>query len=1553
MENVKISVIIPIYNEGKSIKILVERLKKALSSTEKSYELIFVDDNSTDETNQIFKDFKNDKQIILVKKVGKPGKAFSLTQGFEVAKGNAIAMIDGDLQYPPEAIPKMIKSLENADVVVANRKSYKGPIPRRLLSSTFRTFFGKFLFGLNHDIQSGLKVMTREVIETVRFNPSSPWTFDLEFLHRAKQAGFKIENFNIDFEKRKNGFSKITPIRQTFEIGTNALRLRAKRIKPVHFPSIKKDSMLGAGVGFKKKKYITHTSMHHSHSAIKTFTFAQKIVIGLILIDLILGFYLQPLLTLQILVAFLSFIYFADVIFNLYLTIKSLTFPNEIRSSDQDLANIDEKKLPVYTILCPLYKEAHVLPQFLSSLVNISWPKDRLDVVLLLEEDDTKTQEKVKEIKLPPYVRALIVPHSIPKTKPKACNFGLAHAKGEYLVVYDAEDTPDPMQLKKAYLGFEKADPKVICLQAKLNYYNPHQNLLTRFFTAEYSLWFDVTLTGLQSINTSIPLGGTSNHFKTKSLLDVQGWDPFNVTEDADLGTRLFKKGFRTAIIDSTTLEEANSKIKNWIRQRSRWIKGYMQTYLVHIREASNHGRKQGVHSLIFQLIIGGKIAFIFINPFLWLATFSYFALYAYVGAAIESLYPILVFYMALTSLVFGNFLFLYYYMIGVAKKGQWSLMKYVLFIPFYWLMISIAAVVALYQLFLKPYHWEKTVHGFHLEKKIKKAVVKEIFEAEEIRTGLVFPKKFAKNWAAIITGKTYIGGGLLVGSSVIANFLNFFFNAYLGRVLGFAEFALIGLMGSFYSFYTILCIAFTTTTTYRSGYLTGKYGEGAGFSFWSFISRKSTYLSLFLAVTWILLTPVLMDYFNSSNPYVFIFFGLILLVGIINGINLGFISSELKFIPLAIIRLFDPIIKLVSVSIFVYAGLKNWSFAAIPLGVIATFTAGTFFIKKQKAVQEHSVPKSEVNKFPGKFFLASILTGFSMTAFITVDILLANHFLSPSEAGQYTLLSLVGKMVFFMGGLVSPFLTTFVSRKEGANKNTEKILYVILFITFLFSLIGFIAFGPLGKITVPILFGEKALVIVPYLTLFTLSIMCYSISKIFINYYLIKRVYSFTVATSLLVILQVILISLHHSNFVEIAFAMQMVWILHLFITISMHLGIKYVRSFENNLSKLFYFFTKTPKKQGSLNILIFNWRDTKHKWAGGAEVYIHELAKRWVKEDNNVTLFSGNSMKRTGNEVLDGVQIIRKGGFYTIYIWAVLYYLFKFRGKFDVVIDSENGIPFFTPLYCRKPKFLLIHHVHQEVFRKSLKRPFSWIALFLEAKLMPLVYRNIQVITVSPSSKEAILKHKLTKIDPIIIYNGVDLETYKPGNKSKNPLILYLGRLQYYKSLHVFLVAAKRVLKKIPNAEFVIAGDGEQKNSLQEFAKKIGILEKIKFLGKVTEEEKINLFQKSWLFVNPSFMEGWGITTIEANACATPAVASDVPGLRDSIKNPHTGILVEYGNYKNFADSIIKLIEDRKLWKEMSRESLNWAQNFDWDASADKFLRILTEHELQQERI
>lgn len=717
-----IDILLPVLNEAQSLPVLVERIDKTFKKAKFEYQIIAVDDHSSDESVKVLTDLAKDFPITILRKKGKAGKAYSILEAAASSQAEFLCMIDADLQYPPEVIPQMMKLAEDHGVVIGKRKKYNGSLMRRFGSRGVAWFCGRILLGITGDVQSGLKVFRRDILAEIPKSEITPWALDLPLLHTAMDMGYTIDEVEIDFDERKHGHSKLQLIGPSFQIAGGALKLKMKGSTVRYIEPEDKGNMLGAGVIHKRQRFITHTTLKQRQSALITFTRWQKMLLLFLGALIAVGLLFNALLTAQILVAILSLIYFIDVVFNFFLILKSLHSPPEITSSAEEIAALDVKKLPVYSILCPLYREAHVLPHFLSAIEKLDWPKEKLDVLLLFEADDAESLQAIKKIKFPEYIRTIIVPDSQPKTKPKACNYGLSLARGEYVVIFDAEDIPDPLQLKKAYLGFKKVGPKVRCLQAKLNYYNPHQNWLTRFFTAEYSLWFDVILTGLQTIETTIPLGGTSNHFRTRDLLEIEGWDPFNVTEDCDLGIRLFKKGYKTAIIDSTTLEEANSNVKNWIRQRSRWIKGYMQTYLIHMRDPIDFAKENGIHALFFQLTIGGKLAFILINPFLWVMTALYFLWNPYFGPTIESLYPSLVFYMAAVSLVFGNFMYIYYYMIGCAKREHWTLIKWVYLVPVYWLMVSFAAFVALYQLIVKPHYWEKTVHGLHLKKNLASA---------------------------------------------------------------------------------------------------------------------------------------------------------------------------------------------------------------------------------------------------------------------------------------------------------------------------------------------------------------------------------------------------------------------------------------------------------------------------------------------------------------------------------------------------------------------------------------------------------------------------------------------------------------------------------------------------------------------------------------------------------------------------------------------------------------------------------------------------------------
>lgn len=385
------------------------------------------------------------------------------------------------------------------------------------------------------------------------------------------------------------------------------------------------------------------------------------------------------------------------------------------------------------------------------------------------------------------------------------------------------------------------------------------------------------------------------------------------------------------------------------------------------------------------------------------------------------------------------------------------------------------------------------------------------------------------------------------------------------------------------------------------------------------------------------------------------------------------------------------------------------------------------------------------------------------------------------------------------------------------------------------------------------------------------------------------------------------------------------------------------------SNLMDLGGLFVPTHKvKEKGLRVLVFNWRDTKHLWAGGAEVYIHELSRRWAKEGNSVTLFCGNDGQSLRNEAVDKVNIIRRGGFFTVYLWAILYTVFKFRNKFDVVIDSENGIPFFTPLFTTKPVILLVHHVHQEIFIEHMKFPLSYIGRFIEGKVMPFVYKNHQVITVSESSRKEIIKTGIAPEERVQIVNpGIEMPN-KKFKKTEFPSVIYLGRLKAYKNVDIAIRAFSNVVKRFTAARFYIVGEGDSIGSLRDVVVKLGLEEKVLFLGKVSEEEKVRLLSESWVAVQPSTVEGWGITVIEANSCKTPVIASDTKGLRDSIIDGKTGILVKVKDTKAFSKNMKKLIVNKRLRDVSSKEAYKWAKQFSWDESAKSFYHVLfQEHE------
>ncbi len=356
-------------------------------------------------------------------------------------------------------------------------------------------------------------------------------------------------------------------------------------------------------------------------------------------------------------------------------------------------------------------------------------------------------------------------------------------------------------------------------------------------------------------------------------------------------------------------------------------------------------------------------------------------------------------------------------------------------------------------------------------------------------------------------------------------------------------------------------------------------------------------------------------------------------------------------------------------------------------------------------------------------------------------------------------------------------------------------------------------------------------------------------------------------------------------------------------------------------------------------MRIVIFNWRCFRHSQAGGAELYLHKQAAVWADAGHEVTWLTSRPAGVARKEEAEGIQFVRCGGRLSLYICAAFEFLRHFRST-DVIIDVENGIPFFTQLYARVPVVLLIFHVHTDVWKREESWLMARLGSWLEQKVMPRVYRRNMIVTISESSSKMIKQLFPSKDAKIkIVYSGV-AQDLVPGKKADSPEIIYLGRLRRYKSIDVLLNAVSELADLSPILHLVGQGDDEQR--LKDLAGSLG-LEKVIFHGHVDEDKKRELLQRSWVAVNPSSMEGWGITNIEANACGTPVVGADVPGIRDSICVGKSGFLVPYGDVDALTLQLRNLIQDHDLRLALGSTAVDWAKNYSWEASASSFVEIL----------
>ncbi len=384
-----------------------------------------------------------------------------------------------------------------------------------------------------------------------------------------------------------------------------------------------------------------------------------------------------------------------------------------------DSPPVDDKEesepLPKVSILVPLFRETEIAHALIARLSGLTYPKCLLDVILVLEEEDKLTQETLASIDLPSWIRPVIVPDGQPRTKPRAMNYALDYCEGDLVGIFDAEDAPDPDQITRVACRFQQVKDDVVCLQGILDYYNPRQNWIARCFTIEYAAWFRRMLPGMARLGFAIPLGGTTLYFRRDVLEELGGWDAHNVTEDADLGFRLARHGYRAQLIETVTNEEANCRPWAWVKQRSRWLKGYVTTYLVHMRSPRLLFKQLGAWKFLgFQAHFLAALSQFLLAPVLW----SFWLILLGVPHPLSSVVPNDFLVMLGVSFLAIELVNIAIFALAVRGQKHRHLVPWAPTMHFYTPFAAIAAYKALYEVVFKPFYWEKTTHGLSLNQK-------------------------------------------------------------------------------------------------------------------------------------------------------------------------------------------------------------------------------------------------------------------------------------------------------------------------------------------------------------------------------------------------------------------------------------------------------------------------------------------------------------------------------------------------------------------------------------------------------------------------------------------------------------------------------------------------------------------------------------------------------------------------------------------------------------------------------------------------------------------
>lgn len=709
-----VTVIVPTHNDSTLLPECLRLIDEGFRGLRYAYEVLVVDDHSSDGTANAAWRVADHMPIRLIELREGRGRTFSIKQGLDESTGGIVMLLDPDIRFEPGSIETMLEAVQRADVVVATRVTYPSRL-YGLVSKTYRWIFGHVLLSVDADVRSGFKVFRRSILESLRFDPQFDMriAFDALVLYHARITARPITSVVVPYTRIFFRHGAWGAIGSRLYLAGSIVTLVSSRVMrwvfPFLYPPAPHEYFAAGFTNINDYLFLTPSQSAQGHitretvslAIFSTITFVALLYAASWLID-------RPVLAI---VAFgISMAYLGLMLFKLWMMVLSMRH-EQPEISDEELAGIADGELPVISIMIPLYKEQEIIPQIFRYLNDFDYPQDKLDIIFILESTDTETAQAFLAMNPPPHFKALLSPDVQPKTKPKAMNVALKVAKGDLLVIYDAEVLPERTQLKKAYLTF-KRNPSAMYLHSKMDVYNANYNWLTRLYTAEFSYFYHYFMPGLVRSDFPIPISGHSTYFRREVVERVGAWDAYNVAEDCDIGIRIYRKGFGSGMmLESHTWEQSTTTIPTWVRQRTRWIQGFIQTSIVQLRYPLllKKELKTWRNFCVFLILVPGNVVLNIMNIFqwgmflLWHVTHAPFLEVAYAGLNL---------YIATTSFLVGNFLFTFYSMYALYRRKHYRIVPWALISFVYWIMLGIATVRATIHLFLHPHKWDKTSHA-------------------------------------------------------------------------------------------------------------------------------------------------------------------------------------------------------------------------------------------------------------------------------------------------------------------------------------------------------------------------------------------------------------------------------------------------------------------------------------------------------------------------------------------------------------------------------------------------------------------------------------------------------------------------------------------------------------------------------------------------------------------------------------------------------------------------------------------------------------------------